>query len=165
MGQVGFLTTEWVPAAGTRNGLFIAPSATVVRRKLDIYEESDRIARYDLSSYYGSLDIGAAFTRYGEIRLGVCSPHEGDAEYRTAGSRAPAELYVARGDHVAVVLDQLDNSNFPREGFAASLDLLASITALGEDDYTRWDLNAVGANPWPAFHRRRRPLCRRARRR
>jgi NTE family protein len=71
MGQVGFLTTEWYQPLGTRNGLFIAPRATIVRRNLDVYRDSDRIARYDLSTYYGSLDVGRAFTRYGEVRVGV----------------------------------------------------------------------------------------------
>ena len=150
MGQVGFLTTEWYQPLGTRNGLFIAPSATVVRRNLDIYEESDRIARYDLSSYYGSLDLGAAFTRYGEIRLGVsfgrtkATLDTGPPDLEPQPSSTPRAAITFRA-----VLDQLDNANFPREGFAASVDLLSSVTALGaRDDYTRWDVNAVGAKSW-----------------
>jgi NTE family protein len=150
MGQVGFLTTEWYQPLGTRNGMFIAPSATIVRRNIDIYQDSDRIARYDLSSSYGSLDIGRAFTRYGEIRVGVrfgrskATLDTGPPELEPSPSSIPRAAITFRA-----VLDQLDNANFPREGFAGSLDLLSSSTALGaRDNYTRWDLNAIAAKSW-----------------
>jgi len=150
MGQVGYLTTEWYQPLGTRSGVFIAPSATIVRRNIDIYQDSDRIARYDLASSYGSLDIGRAFTRYGEIRVGVrfgrskATLDTGPPELEPSPSSIPRAAITFRA-----LLDQLDNANFPREGFAGSLDLLSSSTALGaRDNYTRWDLNAIVAKSW-----------------
>jgi NTE family protein len=123
MGQVGYLTTEWYQPLGTRSGVFIAPSATIVRRNIDIYQDSDRIARYDLASSYGSLDIGRAFTRYGEIRVGVrfgrskATLDTGPPELEPSPSSIPRAAITFRA-----LLDQLDNANFPREGFAGSLD-------------------------------------------
>ena len=150
MGQVAYLTTEWYQPLGTRNGLFIAPRATAVRRNLDLYLESDRIARYDLRTYYGSIDLGAAFTRYGEVRVGV-SVGRSSASLDTGPPEfAPSPDSVARGAVTfRALLDQLDSASFPREGFAATLDVFASTKGLGaRDDYVRWDLHAIGAKAW-----------------
>ncbi|MEO8486346.1 MAG: BamA/TamA family outer membrane protein [Betaproteobacteria bacterium] len=150
MGQVGFLTSEFYQPLGTRNGLFIAPRATLARRNLDIYQGSDRIARYDITSYYGGLDLGAAFTRYGEMRFGVivgrsrATLDTGPPEFEPSPNNVPRGAFTFRA-----LVDQLDSANFPREGFAASLDVIASTKALGaRDEYVRWDVSAVGAYSW-----------------
>jgi len=150
MGQVAFLSTEWYQPLGTRNGLFIAPRATILRRSLDIYAESDRIARYDLRTYYGSVDLGAAFTRYGEVRVGIVAGRSSASLDTGPPQFAPVHTSIPRGAFtLRAVVDQLDSANFPREGFAASVDLFASTKALGaNDEYVRWDVHAIGAKSW-----------------
>jgi NTE family protein len=150
MGQVSYLSTEFYQPLGARNGLFIAPRATVLRRSLDLFQGDQRIARYNLRSAYGALDIGAAFTRYGEVRLGVVSGRTSASLDTGAPEFEPNPSSVPRGGYTfRAFVDQLDSANFPRGGFGASLDVFASSTSIGaRDNYTRWDLNAVGAYTW-----------------
>jgi NTE family protein len=150
MGQVGYLATEWYQPLGTRNGLFIAPRATVLRRELDLYQGDDRIARYDLRTAYGSLDFGAQFTRYGEVRLGVSFGRTSASLDTGPQELAPPQNKVARGAFTfRAIVDQLDDANFPHEGFAAVLDVVSSARSLGaKDNYTRWDAIGVGAKSW-----------------
>ena len=149
-GQVTFLATEFYQPLGARNGLFIAPRASVSRRNLDLFYTDQRIASYNLRSYYGALDVGAAFTRYGEVRLGVLAGRTSATLDTGAPEYEPNPSSVPRGGFtLRAIVDQLDDANFPREGFAASLGVFASSKAVGaRDTYTRWQLNGTAAYSW-----------------
>jgi len=85
------------------------------------------------------VELGAQFTRYGETRLGLT----------LARTRAKLDtglpILEVSGDYLQhsaftwrTLVDQLDNLNFPRKGYAAALDLIAARKALGgEVDYTK----------------------------
>jgi NTE family protein len=61
---------------------------------------------------------------------------------------APAEGHVRQGAIVVRgVVDQLDSANFPRSGYAASVNLFGSRPALGAtNSYTRWDTDFLAAS-------------------
>lgn len=147
MGQVSFLSTEFYQPLGARNGLFVAPRATVTRRDVDLFYQAQRIASYDLQSAYAGIDLGAAFTRYGEVRVGVFAGRTRASLDTGAPEYEPNPGSVSRGGfRVRAILDQLDSVSFPRSGFATTLEALASSTAVGaNDNYTRLDLTGVAA--------------------
>jgi NTE family protein len=150
VGQVTYLTTEFYQPLGSRNGLFIAPRATILRRNLDLFAEDARIASYNLRTYYASLDLGASFTRYGETRIGLAFGRSSATLDTGAPSFEPDPNKVARaGATFRAIVDQLSSASFPREGYAASVDVFASLKGLGaRDDYTRYDFNALGSRSW-----------------
>jgi len=147
VGQVSFLTTEFYQPLGARNGLFVAPRASVSRRDIDLYYQDQRIAAYDLETAYAGIDLGAAFTRYGEVRIGVLAGHSRASLDTGAPQYEPNPSSVARGGfRFRAIVDQLDSVSFPREGFAATLDVFASSKAIGaRDTYTRGELTGVAA--------------------
>ena len=150
VGQVSYLTTEFYQPLGARNGLFFAPRATILRRNLDVFAEDDRIARYNIRTGYVSLDLGASFTRYGETRIGLAFGRSSATLDTGSPEFAPERNKVTRaGVTYRAIVDQLSSASFPREGYAASLDVFASLKGLGaQDDYSRYDFNALGSHSW-----------------
>jgi len=150
VGQVTYLTTELYQPLGARNGLFLAPRATILRRNLDLFAGDARIARYNLRTAYASLDLGASFTRYGETRVGLAFGRSSATLDTGAPAFEPDPNKVTRaGVTYRAIVDQLSSASFPREGYAASVDVFASLKGLGaRDDYTRYDVNAIGAHSW-----------------
>jgi len=150
VGQVSYLTTEFYQPLGARNGLFFAPRATILRRNVDLFAEDDRIARYNLRTGYVSLDLGASFTRYGETRIGLVFGRSSATLDTGAPEFQPDPSKVTRaGVAYRAIVDQLSSASFPSDGYAASLDLFASLKGLGaRDEYSRYDLTGFGARSW-----------------
>jgi len=150
VGQVSFLSTEFYQPLGARNGLFVAPRAVILRRSLDLFQGDQRIARYNLRSAVGEFALGAAFTRYGEIRAGVAAGRTYASLETGAPEFEPNPNSVPRGGFtLRAVVDQMDDAKFPRSGFAASADVFASSTSIGaRDNYTKVDVNGVAAYTW-----------------
>lgn len=134
MGRTSGLAMEFYQPLQRGPGLFIAPRLWMERRTADVFQEDQRVAIFDLSSRGAELAVGANFTRYGEMRLGVehsrsrSSLDTGLPVLGTAGSDPDTTALTLRA-----VVDQLDSVAFPRAGYAASLDYNAARTRLGGD--------------------------------
>ena len=147
VGKNSFLATELYQPLLTGRYLFVAPRAIVERHTVDLFNGSQRIARYDLRSRSLGLDVGTDLTKYGEIRLGLVRGSidarldTGPVELAPPPDRIPLGAVTFRA-----VVDQVDNLNFPREGFGGNLRLYGSRKALGaDDDYTKWIADGGGA--------------------
>jgi len=146
IGRTSLLATEFYQPLGTRSLFFVAPRAQAERRALDVFQGSQRIARYDVRTVNAGIDVGTEITKYGEVRIGLLGGK------LTAGlDTGPPELApsgsVRQGAVTArVIVDQLDSANFPRTGIAASANLFVSTKALGADDsYNKWDVDTAGS--------------------
>src|SRR5262249_40589410 len=120
IGRTNHIATEFYQPLQHGSGLFVAPRFEFTRRPYDLFLADQRIASYDSDEYLAGVELGAQFTRYGETRLG----------YFTTRSRAKLDTGLpvldVRSEYVTqaglswrVLLDQLDNVNFPRKGYAA----------------------------------------------
>jgi len=146
VGGTALLSTEFYQPLSPRHVWFVAPRGELERRTFDVFDGSQRIARYNIRSADAAFDVGADLGRYGEARVGLL----------TGGLRATLETgpeslappgRVKQGAVTAqAVYDQLDSANFPGSGNAASLHLFSSQKGLGADDsYTKWDFDWLGA--------------------
>jgi NTE family protein len=145
-GQTTSLTSEFYQPLDPRQYFFVAPRIELERRAIEVFQGSNRIARYDVRYARGAVDLGSQFTRYGEARLGVLAGKL-DASLNTGPpDLAPPPGSVRQGAVTArVIFDQLDSLIFPRTGAAGSANVFASTKALGADDaYTRWDADGTG---------------------
>src|SRR5262249_42618191 len=102
------------------------------------------IARYEIAAGRLGLEAGAQFTKYGELRLGLVrqenkvSLDTGPEFLRPPRDRTSYTLVTLRG-----LVDQVDNVNFPRSGYAATMNLVSSSRSLGSDmNFARGDLDA-----------------------
>jgi NTE family protein len=147
IGQPSRLASEFYQPLDAQQRFFMAPRVELGQRTLDLFSGDQRVARYDLADAFVALDLGTAFTRYGEARVGLLFGTEsvdldtGPPELAPEPSRIKLGAATAR-----IVFDQLDSTLFPRRGVAATANLYASRTALGADlDYTKWNANLTGA--------------------
>ena len=78
-------------------------------------------------------DLGASFTRYGETRIGLAFGRSSATLDTGSPEFEPDPNKVTRaGVAYRAIVDQLSSSSFPREGYAASLDVFASLKLMFE---------------------------------
>jgi NTE family protein len=105
---------------------FVSPQLLAEEVPLWVFRGRDRIAEYGLSTAQVGGDIGVQ-GRYGEARLGVVAGQR-DARRRTGSTLFPERGSRYWGGQVSLLADQLDATDFPREGF------LLGLTARGEEE-------------------------------
>ena len=95
-------------------------------------------------------EAGAQFTRYGEMRVGLTRSDvkttldTGSTALVVANSREQYTLLTVRG-----LADQMDNVNFPRNGYAGSFELVSAREALGSDvNFARGQINGQTFASW-----------------
>jgi NTE family protein len=139
IGHTSRIDTEFYQPLEPSRTFFAAPTLGYERRTVDVYQTDQRVASYDLRDSFAGIDLGAQFTRYGEVRLGF--GYTRTTVKLDTGSPEFLPDPVSSTDSVVrlrAAVDQLDSVTFPRAGYAAELQLLAARASLGGDaDYTR----------------------------
>jgi NTE family protein len=141
------LETELHQPLSFRSGWFVEPAAAYRRRIVPIFEDGERLAELDLTSTAASLDVGYAFGRYGEARLGL---ERGWIEGRRLSGSLPDEIASVEGEsldragaRLQAVVDTLDSSTLPRNGGLVRLTAFRAVESLGADDeYTKLELES-----------------------
>ncbi len=173
-GRINQVATQFYQPLRADQILFIAPYALYDRRTTDVFQGDQRIASYDNDGTSLGIGLGAHFTRYGEVRLGL----ERSSVRSTLDTGLPV-FDPDRGNQsttsitLRAVVDQLDSLNFPRSGYRAKLAVTQARQSLGSDvNYTRaetsgnvahslgehtfqfgWNLGQrFGSDPLPPFH-------------
>ncbi|MBL8309823.1 MAG: patatin-like phospholipase family protein [Burkholderiales bacterium] len=136
IGRTQRLSTELYQPLTRAETLFLSLGAETERRVADVSVRlpdgsvPHPIAQFSTLNSKVALDLGAAFGRYGEFRLGpvyernTISPRIGD----------PTLVGVKSNDsglHASVVFDQRDSATFARSGYRIDASLLRSLTAFG----------------------------------
>jgi len=135
LGQTNRIATEFYQPVVASQTFFVVPSASYLRRTADVFEADQRIARYEIHQGRIALEAGAQFAKYGELRLGV-ERIDARAQLQTGPAflEPPAQGTASySGISLRGLVDQLDNLNFPRGGYAGSMDIHSALTALGSD--------------------------------
>lgn len=71
IGRTSAFISEFYQPLHDRGYFFIAPHIDLEHRVTDLYQGSNRIATYDVTSALAGIDIGSQFTRYDELRIGM----------------------------------------------------------------------------------------------
>jgi len=145
LGSPAGIYSEFYQPLSVSRLFFISPHGEWRQNPVDVYEGHDRVAEYRITSYEGGLDFGIQPWMYGEARVGLqfgkfrASSISGDIDLPTDNITRGAIVVQGR-------LDQLDNVNFPNNGYIAQFKLISSLKALGSDDeYNRLQGNILGA--------------------
>jgi NTE family protein len=147
VGRTSNLATEFYQPVNVQGSFFVAPHAAVERRASDLYQDDNRIARYDMISRLAGVDIGAQLSQYGELRLGMLGGSLKPSLDTGPEFLSPGETDVSQGAfRFRLILDQIDSVHFPRSGWRGSLRVFDSNDRLGADHtYTKWDADAQAA--------------------
>jgi NTE family protein len=141
-GRTTRLSTEFYQPLEKSQTFFMVPSLSYERRPVDVYQAIQRVARYNVAEGRVALEGGLQFTRYGELRLGLersqveTSLDTGPDAFVPPDARRSQASVTLRG-----LVDQLDNLNFPRAGYALSFNLRSTNPQSGDaPGYSRGDI-------------------------
>lgn len=147
LGRVNQLSSEFYQPLDVGQAWFIAPYLDLEQKPLDVFDGSNRVARFSRQSGLLGVDLGSQHPLFGEVRFGV---YRGRRSFKldTGPSTllASDEAIGIGGARLQLRRDRLDSGKFPRRGTALSFNLLASEPSLGaRDRYQRWDIDYVAA--------------------
>lgn len=125
---------------------FVAPYLHLDRSPISVYQDSQRIARYDLTRSAIGLDLGSTlFDKRAELRVGALLG-KAHTNLDTGLPFLPNANNKESGLHASFRWDTLDSRYVPRSGAHIALDLFAPQSALGADQsYNRLSLSWIGA--------------------
>lgn len=147
LGNASSIYTEFYQPFDAANYFFVAPHANYERRSTTLYQDDNRIARYDISSAYAGVDLGSQFYRYGELRLGLVSGRVKPSLDTGPQSLSPGVSSIRQGAYtLRLTFDQLDSVRFPRSGWRGGMRVFSANTSLGaEQAYTKGDADGTVA--------------------
>jgi NTE family protein len=117
---------------------FVVPAASYERRRV---QKDQRVASYDIGPRRRGSRSARSSRSTASCGSASNAPTPDRAQYRSGLPRG-RDACVHTGITLRAVVDQLDNVNFPRSGYAAALNAISARTALGSDaDFARADVS------------------------
>ncbi|WP_341678181.1 patatin-like phospholipase family protein [Niveibacterium sp. SC-1] len=114
IGSDPYVLTEFIQPFGL-SGLFGAASARAGRNQFTLYDEDRKFAVFGLDTVTAGLDLGYSLGRYGEARIGLAWSQFGlDVDIGPQIGSIEGQFTGVTG---RLVIDQLDNPRFPRQGY------------------------------------------------
>ncbi len=145
IGSPSGIYSEFYQPLTVKRLFFVAPHIEWKQRPVALYNDNDRIAEYRVSGYELGLDIGIQPWMYGEARLGLVFGRD-EASLKTGDFQLPGDKFDKRGIVFQAAVDQLDNVNFPNEGYFATIKYFSSMEDLGADaSYNKVEGSVLGA--------------------
>ncbi len=122
VGTTSRISTEFYQPLEPSQTFFLTPSAEALRRSQDVFSGTQRIATYDIRMAAVASALGAQFTKYGVVQLGVVrNTMRATLDTGPLALAPPPESQSYTGIVVQGGVDQLDNLNFTRSGYAREL--------------------------------------------
>ncbi len=144
LGNAPNLHTEFYQPLSLDRAAFVAPYLDLNLSPDSVFQEDQRVARYDTTRTRIGADFGTTL-RGVELRLG---PYLGQTEVSldTGSPALPEDRITDSGVRGRIVYDTLDSAGAPRKGIRVALEALSPLEAMGSDvQYTRALLNASTA--------------------
>jgi len=130
IGSDPYVLSEFVQPLST-SGLFGAVSARLGRDQFTLYNKNDKFAVLGLETLTTGADLGYSLGSLGEIRLGVAwSKFDLDVDIGPQIGSIQGEFTGITG---RLVIDQLDNPRFPRDGYYLHLTTEVAKNSDGSD--------------------------------
>ncbi|MBN8549107.1 MAG: patatin-like phospholipase family protein [Deltaproteobacteria bacterium] len=122
--------TEFYQPLGTGSPFFVAPSIDLSRKDIKVLDGSDIVAEYHRQQMVLGTDLGYTFGKYGELTSGW---RRGPGKLnRYIGASAVPSFDFEIGEIVSsLTIDQMDNVDFPTEGYRFGVTSKQSRDSLG----------------------------------
>jgi NTE family protein len=148
IGEELAIDTEFYQPLDFDGRWFVAPYLRHYHEDREVFAGGQQLAQYGVRVLEGGADVGVQFGRFGEARLGLVKGR-GIGDLRVG----EAELTDVQIDRVGwlgrVVVDQLDNTSFPKEGVLAYGEWLGPREGFGSDDeYDRVAFESFKPTTW-----------------
>jgi NTE family protein len=140
----GVYTEFYQPLTPTRF-YYVMPHARASKKPVSLYRDNDKIAEYSITEYNAGLDLGVQPWMYGAAHIGLLFGRE-EATLESGNYQLPDNSFARSGVTYGGALDQLDNLNFPNDGYYAQLKGFSSLEGLGADkSYDKIEGGVTGA--------------------
>jgi NTE family protein len=126
------IVSEFYQPLNASRTWFVAPSARIEARDLQVFSKDVLIADFRDREVEGDLDVGRNLGNWGEIRAGLHRTN-GLTRVRLGDPTLVEQQYNIGEYFFKFSYDQLDNVHFPREGQTFTLQWDANRTNLGGD--------------------------------
>lgn len=145
LGNEPSLYTELYQPLRLDGAAFVAPYFDISEIPESIFEEDQRVARYNVGRLRVGADLGTTLSGV-EVRAG---PYFGrtDTELDTGSPQLPEGGITDSGLRARILYDTLDSAGAPRSGQRLSLEAMSPLKAMGSEvEYTRGLLTASAAH-------------------
>ncbi len=146
IGQKSMLFTQFYQPLEPKQRFFVEPSLSYSREQLGLFQENDRIAQYRINEGRFAFDLGTNLQTLGQARLGWLY-RDIKGRLDTGASGLPEGDQALRGWTASLELEQFDRLFFPTRGWGVRADVFGE----QHGDYTKGQLQLVGAQPLPGF--------------
>ena len=126
---------------------FIAPKLTMDNTDFTVYQSGNAIGTISVTSLGGELAVGRELGNWGGLQIGA-RYLSGEKEVRI-GEPGPKRDFNLGEAFADMVVDNLDNRNFPRHGMLSSIRWIGGRESLGTDiEFDQLSIRLSGAKSW-----------------
>lgn len=130
-GRTTRVFTEWYQPIDAARSYFIAPYGEFVQDRIEATPADGLIFRANLRRLQTGLEAGTQLWNIAELRVGPVWGRTHAYDLRGITLPGGVTTITQSGMHAKLAFDQLDNVNFPREGYVGGLELFSSRKELG----------------------------------
>ena len=132
MGSDSLVATSVYQPLNVAQTYFIEPALLARRSLEDVYNDGNRVARYQFYDIGGRLDVGANFAHDGQLRVGYFASNR-RAEVDIGTPLLPVVNGTDAGLAATATFDSREAESFATHGIAAEVQYYRSDTSLGAD--------------------------------
>lgn len=149
LGEEPGLLADYHQPFGIRGMWFANMVGAHSERVGSFYNDGDAIADFVVNENLLETSIGREFGTWGEARVGLRYA-DGDTELRTGDRTAFPDFSFERGEYFTrLFADEFDSFFFPKRGYLARAEWIASRTGLGADQkFDQMDLDGTLVKSW-----------------
>jgi NTE family protein len=146
LGQRSSIGTDFYQPLDARQRFFIEPTVAVVRDRLRVYQDDDRIAEYIVRTKRAGLDLGWNIGSLGALRAGALY-RKLDTSIETGSPTLPTGSTILRGWNAILDLDQTNRAFFPTDGWYTRLNYYRS----SDQGYGRFSADLRAIKSWDPY--------------
>jgi len=145
LGSPTFIYSEFYQPLSANRLFSVLPRVQWMQEPVDVYKGNDRVASYRITSYRGGISLNVQPWMYGNAGIGL-EFGKYHADSITGDADIPTNSISSGAVNASLNIDQLDNINFPQNGYRVFFRSFSSLKALGSDDeYNKLHGQIVGA--------------------
>jgi NTE family protein len=147
IGGQALAATSFFQPLDAAHRFFVEPHAIFSRSLEDIFNDGERVARYEFKDAAGLFDVGANLGRFGQARVGYIYDSR-DVEVDIGSPLLPETSPVDAGVTASLEFDSRDTAFNPTRGLAMALEYMKADESFGGDrDWERAELGLGVAVP------------------
>jgi NTE family protein len=147
-GEEPRLVTELYQPLGLGSAYFVLPRVSFTADRFNLREGEQITSENRVREYGVSLALGREFGVWGQATVGL-SRSRGDVDTRIGVPSVPQGSFDNGEGFVRLIIDTLDDINFPTSGQYSDTRWLLSEPSLGaDDDFQQFMLNVGAARSW-----------------